>query len=162
MWVTQQQIERYKVQIEDKPTYNVLFKEALIAQLQFRKRVIKSKGPKELFQQSCKGKQYSIQQLESNLNEVIEFNKQNENVAPVENKLQYLSMNEVNDNISKQKCKEEGSNEISWCSGKVLSIHKLNGKKTEYLVKYDMDENDKWQFPLLVDMSNGDLIIVDL
>ncbi|VDI71580.1 E1A/CREB-binding protein [Mytilus galloprovincialis] len=200
MWVTPQQIECYKVQIEDKPTYNVLFKEALIAQLQFRKHVIKSKGPKELYQQSCKGKQYSIQQLESNLKEVIELNKQNENVAPVENKLQYLSLNEVNDNISKakqalahklnmerkkitvsqqsyflpkfietpellvgktfqQKCKEEDSNEIS---GKVLSIHKLNGKKTEYLVKYDIDENDEWHFPLFVDMSNGDLIIADL
>ncbi|CAC5414940.1 unnamed protein product [Mytilus coruscus] len=81
MWVTQQQIECYK------------------------KNVIKSKGPKELFQPSCKGKQYSIQQLESNLNEVIELNKQNENVAPVENKLQYLFMNEVNDNISKRNFK---------------------------------------------------------
>lgn len=38
----------------------------------------------------------------------------------------------------KHKCKEEGSNEVIWCSGKVLSIHALKDKTAEFCVRYCM------------------------
>lgn len=63
----------------------------------------------------------------------------------------------------KHKCKEEGSNEVIWCSGKVLSIHALKDKTAEFCVRYEVDDNDtEWYFPLLIDMLNGDLIIDNL
>ncbi|CAC5376805.1 unnamed protein product [Mytilus coruscus] len=179
LWVNIEQIASYKLKIREGPNFNVLLKDALNAQLQFRKHVLKSKGPKEKFQQSSKGQQYSAQQLENNLAEIMDLNKENENVEVCEDKLQYFPIHETRVNINtakqnliiddpevlvgksfKHKCKEEGSNEVIWCPGKVLSVHVLKGKKTEFCVRYEVDDDDtEWYFPLLTDMSNGDLII---
>ena len=65
--------------------------------------MLKSKGPKEKFQQSVKGQQYTLQQLETNLIFVIVLNKENEIVGPTDNGLQYLAENEVRDKIQTAK-----------------------------------------------------------
>lgn len=59
------------------------------------KLVIQSKGPKDKFQQSSKRKQYSVQQLENYLAEIIELNKEHENVEVCESKLEYFPIDET-------------------------------------------------------------------
>ena len=60
------------------------------------------------------------------------------------------------------KVREEGHDETFWCKGNVLdvcSINENNIKKSLYFVQYDGEE-EKWEFPLLVDLEKGDLIII--
>ena len=56
----------------------VSLKDAIVLQLQFRKTVLGSKGPREKFQQSSKGKPYTLAELEQNLLDIIDINKENE------------------------------------------------------------------------------------
>ncbi|MES9884866.1 MAG: hypothetical protein ABW185_28810 [Sedimenticola sp.] len=62
----------------------------------------------------------------------------------------------------KHKCRDPESREIEWYSGVVLhtSKHNANPIKTVYTIKYDEDPGE-WDFPLLKDFENGDLIIVE-
>ena len=59
------------------------------------------------------------------------------------------------------KCKEDG--EIAWFDARVLRVaifNEINPIKTEYIVHYDNeDDNTTWNFPLLSDLKNGDLIV---
>jgi hypothetical protein len=51
-----------------------------------------------------------------------------------------------------------------WFDAQVLALGKKsdNPLKTEYTVKYDIDDDDtSWQFNLLMDLKKGDLIILD-
>ena len=58
----------------------------------------------------------------------------------------------------KHKCREENSREVSWYRADLRRLLCERGRKSEYIVKYDEDE---WEFPLLIDLSNGDLIKED-
>ncbi|KAK3084697.1 hypothetical protein FSP39_017634 [Pinctada imbricata] len=197
VWTCPGDIEHFKTS-----QGRVTLKEAIITQLQFRKTVLGSKGPREKFQQSLKGNPYSLSQLEQNLLDIIEINKENESLenADNSNSLSYFSEEQVQENIKEAKLKlsqklregrnkilinqqssrlpelverpetlvgktiihkfkEVGSNEITWYTGEVLSIHKANGRLTKYNVRYEDEELNR--FPLLTDMEKGDLIIKD-
>jgi serine protease inhibitor len=53
--------------------------------------------------------------------------------------------------------------EIAWFDARVLRVaifNEINPIKTEYIVHYDIeDDNTTWNFPLLSDLKNGDLIV---
>ena len=57
--------------------------------------------------------------------------------------------------------REEGSEEVNWQAGKVISIDKVkqNSKRTTSIVKYDDEPDQNWSFPLIVDFAKGDVII---
>ena len=69
-------------------------KDVIICQLQFRKHVLGSKGPKENFQQVIKGKTFSLKELEANLLEIIEINSESEEQAH-QSELLYRPIEEV-------------------------------------------------------------------
>ena len=63
----------------------------------------------------------------------------------------------------KHKCRDPETREVEWFRGTVLRISKTNMRdtaKTEFVIKYDEDL-DEWLFPLIQDMKNGDLIILE-
>ena len=80
-----QQLFSYKDNHSEK-----VFKEALIVQISFRKMVLGCKGPKELFQQQFKGKVYTVNELESNLRQIMLLNG-NAETETAEPKLVYCS-----------------------------------------------------------------------
>ena len=57
--------------------------------------------------------------------------------------------------------REEGSEEVNWQAGKVISIDKVNqnSKRTTSIVKYDDEPDQNWSFPLIVDFAKGDVTI---
>jgi len=50
----------------------------------------------------------------------------------------------------------------NWFNGKVTGIKNLkeNKLKTEFNVVYDVEPDEVWFFPLLMDLKNGDLIVM--
>ena len=57
---------------------------------------------------------------------------------------------------------EEDCDNEFWEKGEVLRIFKTNIdiKRTVYEIKYDSEPGATWKFPLLIDMSKGDLLII--
>ena len=60
LWLSQEDIEIYKAKVDNKEK---CIKDAIITQLNFRRSVLGSKDQKELFQQSTKVTQYTLEQL---------------------------------------------------------------------------------------------------
>ena len=63
----------------------------------------------------------------------------------------------------KHKCRDPETREVEWFAGNVLRISKSSQRdcsKTEFAIKYDEDP-DEWLFPLIQDLKNGDLIILE-
>lgn len=58
--------------------------------------------------------------------------------------------------------REEGSDEVNWEQGKVMSLIKIakNVKRSEYCVLYASEPDNVWKFPLLMDFEKGDLILL--
>jgi hypothetical protein len=101
LWLSQEDIEIYKTKVDNKENY---IKDAIITQLNFRRSVLGSKGQKELFQQSTKGTQYTLEQLESNLMQIIYTNLDQEVTDNTEKQtLHYKPITEAQENISKSK-----------------------------------------------------------
>ena len=101
LWLSQEDIEIYKTKVDNNKN---CIKEAIITQLNFRRSVLGSKGQKELFQQSTKGTQYTLEQLESNLMQIIHTNLDQEVTDNTENQtLHYKPITEAQENISKAK-----------------------------------------------------------
>jgi hypothetical protein len=101
LWLSQEDIEIYKTKVDNKEN---CIKEAIIIQLNFRRSVLGSKGQKELFQHSTKGTQYTLEQLESNLMQIIHTNLDQEVTDNTENQtLHYKQITEAQENISKAK-----------------------------------------------------------
>ena len=63
----------------------------------------------------------------------------------------------------KHKCRDPETRVIEWFAGTVVKVFKVtqNKSRTEFTIKYDEDPENEWIFPLLKDMENGDLIIVE-
>ena len=57
---------------------------------------------------------------------------------------------------------EEDCDNEFWEKGEVLRIFKTNIdiKRTVYEIKYDSEPDATWKFPLLIDKSKGDLLII--
>jgi len=77
-------------------------KEAIVTQLQLRKHVLGSTGPRHLFQQQHKGKSFSIPELSANLMEAINLDK-DEPDAKQEAKLQYREEGELASEMTRLK-----------------------------------------------------------
>ena len=77
-------------------------KEAIVTQLQLRKHVLGSTGPRHLFQQQHKGKSFSIPELSANLMEAINLDK-DEPDAKQEAKLQYREEGELASDMTRLK-----------------------------------------------------------
>ncbi|KAK3107464.1 hypothetical protein FSP39_015176 [Pinctada imbricata] len=176
------------------------FKEALITQLQFRKSVLHCKGPREKFQQSLKGRPFTVEELEDNLKSIILLNLEAEmedephivyhDISDAKDKVETSKLslikkiNEGRNKITvqqqarllpsfiqdpsklvgkqiKHRCREENSPEVSWYHAIVQGLVKEKGKRSIYRVVYEENEDDAWEFPLLVDFGKGDLIILD-
>jgi len=54
-------------------------KKALLAQIKFHKNVLKSKGPKKLYQESSNNKKHTIDELKQNLMEILTISNCNDN-----------------------------------------------------------------------------------
>ena len=100
LWTDVQDINDFKV--GDRT--DALLKDAIITQLQFRRTVLGSKGPKQKFQQSAQGKHFSLFELEQTLKDIIILNKDQE-VADDDDKLklQYFPTDEAEANIMSAK-----------------------------------------------------------
>ena len=71
----------------------------------------------------------------------------------------------VGKSIKHKTCEDDGNvTVVEWFRSKVIGIHDIeqNVFKTEFHVKYDDFSDDDWHFPLLQDMKNGDLIIINV
>lgn len=153
LWTKQSEVNKALDSIHTK-TAKV---KALKLQFNFRQKVLGQTHPdKSLFKFSHNGKQYSVEQLKSNLCKILE--DQGNHTSSCENVLtdivkRILSQPEllVGKKI-KQRFSEDGK--LVWYEGIVLSISKTR----EYEVVYDEDD-DIYCFPLLDDIKNGDLII---
>ncbi|XP_052280527.1 uncharacterized protein LOC127878134 [Dreissena polymorpha] len=196
LWLTEEDLFQYK----SKAQHNE-YKDALISQLQFRKNVIHSKGPNEKFQQVCKGRSFSVDDLERNLIDIIRLNADEETDVEILPALQYINIDTAKSKLNesknalalkirdgrnkirvqqqavllpqvstnpnllvgktfKHKCRDPETNEVSWYSGMVIKMLLEKGRKTEYIVKYDDDDDaDEWRMPLIIDMEKGDLIL---
>lgn len=176
---------------------------ALHAQIAFHRDVLKSKGKKELFQKSTKGKIYNAQELERNLCIIITSN----NIQPEEGatkNLEYRGVTEIKELVAQSKKKnllklrkqririkvqeqrdkltlfetdpallvgcrvkhnvrECAGEESQWLDALVTDIVEQTGDNmtTIYSIKYDDVPEEYNQFPLLKDMKNGDLILVE-
>ena len=77
LWETASDLEKFinSKKDLDESSQNKAKKEAFVAQILFHKQILKSKGGKELFQQSSKGKAYTISQFEVNLRAIININQ---------------------------------------------------------------------------------------
>ena len=198
LWVSEQQLTDFKTEKSEK-----MYKVALIAQISFRKSVLNSKGPKELFQQQHKGKVLTISELEENLKQIMALNdvelidddqpkliyKPQEEVAEAVTNLKSRLQSRVEEGRKKiiilqqknllptflenphslegksvkHKCRDPETRVIEWFAGTVVKVFKVtqNKSRTEFTIKYDEDPENEWIFPLLKDMENGDLIIVE-
>ena len=61
-------------------------------------------------------------------------------------------------------CIEDGSEQAEWLSATVLRLAEdvTVGADPEYIIKYDIDEDDdEWTMPLLKDLDKGDLILLN-
>jgi E1A/CREB-binding protein len=105
LWTSLEDLEKFKTG-KDKGK----FKEAILTQLQFRRVVLNSKGQKNLFQQQHKGQQYTLEQQEDNLKQVIILNLDEEAVSQPDLKLIYRAVDDVQHELSTVK----------------LSLHKKN------------------------------------
>lgn len=81
LWPKRDDIQSYKLKVSQESNKDQLLRDALVAQLQFRKNILSSKGPKNIFQQSSKGVMYSIEDLEHNLVKVMQINEHLEEVS---------------------------------------------------------------------------------
>lgn len=195
LWLTEEDVFIFKNKV-----HRNYYKDAIISQLQFRKNVIHSKGPKEKFQQVCKGRSFSVDELEQNLIDILRLNAEEENDSETPPGLEYIDLDIAKRKLSeskndlakkvregrnkirvqqqavllpqvtndpnllvgkrfKHKCRDPETREISWYPGQVKNILSEKGRKTEYTVKYD-DDDDEWRMPLIIDMENGDLILI--
>ena len=57
-------------------------------------------------------------------------------------------------------CREPGEDAV-WCHATVTGIYKCtaNVRKTEYTLQYDTCPDDTWNFPLIMDLTKGDLLV---
>ena len=61
-------------------------------------------------------------------------------------------------------CIEDGSEQAEWFNATVLRFPDdvTAGADPEYIIKYDVDEDDvEWTMPLLKDLDKGDLILLN-
>ena len=62
-------------------------------------------------------------------------------------------------------CIEDGSDQAEWFDATVLRLAEdvTVGADPEYIIKYDIDEDDdeQWTMPLPKDLDKGDLILVN-
>ncbi|MES9880650.1 MAG: hypothetical protein ABW185_07190 [Sedimenticola sp.] len=128
------------------------YKDAIISQLQFRKKVLHSKGPKEKFQQVCKGKTYSIEELEENLRHILVINAEEENEEEEQPHLSYIDVEEAAQKIEASKSSlvrkiKEGRNKIlikqqsTRLPGIISQPELLVGKKIKHKCR-DPDTNE--------------------
>ena len=76
---------------------------ALHIQLKFHQAVLQSKGQRELFQKTSKGKNFTVQQLRDNLLQVLKDNPTADIVSRTNNDLQFKATADMNDHHSTQK-----------------------------------------------------------
>ncbi|KAJ8050610.1 hypothetical protein HOLleu_03875 [Holothuria leucospilota] len=194
------------VEITKFPNDDMKFK-AVICQLKFHKQVLKSKGPAEYFQKTCKGTKYSLEEKLSHLREILELNSINDDgdkdksdirdkgrkeMVVVQGRIEeektklLFKLNEQRTKLKVKRSRDmlstfvaepqklvgscvrhkmKYNNEIKWFTGKVVDLVVENGLTSTYEIIYDETEDDednnqeKWQYPLLVDIKNEDLII---
>lgn len=123
--------------------------EALKLQLNFRKKVLEqSHSDNTVFFFSHSGKQHSIAQLTTNLLRLLPMEQQ---TLPAE---QFVTNPEllVNKRIEHLFDTEQG---LQWYKGTVIGYLK---DTNEYRVLYDSEESE-YLFPLLDDISNGEVIV---
>ena len=62
-----------------------------------------------------------------------------------------------------QNCIEDGSEQAEWFNATVvcLAVDVTVGADPEYIMKYDIDNDDEWTMPLLKDLDKGDLILLN-
>ncbi|XP_062619841.1 uncharacterized protein LOC134281392 [Saccostrea cucullata] len=97
LWVSKDEVLIFKEKNRDKS--GNFFKDAFTTQLQFRKQVLGSKGPKEKFQLQVKGHQFTVEELEENLIDIITLNEELENEIVEERSIQYKPLDQVSQNI---------------------------------------------------------------
>lgn len=167
LWLSADDVEKYKVSIRTDGKKDML-REAIITQLQFRKQVLNSKGPKDKFQQQTKGHQYTVSELENNLKDIIDTNKNQETEEVSDNTLKYKSLDEINVNIESAKCKlakklEENRQKIKINQQQILlpqyilSPQSLVGKHIKQKFKLPGTREVEWFCGLVtkLDKENG-------
>lgn len=102
LWQKRDDIQSYKLKVSQESNKDQLLRDALVAQLQFRRNILSSKGPKNFFQQSSKGVVYSIEDLEHNLVEVMQINEHLEEVSE-NSKLSYHPLSQVEQKFNESK-----------------------------------------------------------
>lgn len=102
LWQKRDDIQSYKLKVSQESNKDQLLRDALVAQLQFRKNILSSKGPKNIFQQSSKGVVYSIEDLEHNLVKVMQINEHLEEVSE-NSKLSYHPLSQVEQKFNESK-----------------------------------------------------------
>ena len=75
LWESEESVLKKVEEIEDDKKIKI----ALLAQIKFHKNVLKSKGPKKLFQESSNNKKHTIDELKQNLIEILTINNCNDN-----------------------------------------------------------------------------------
>lgn len=102
LWQKRDDIQSYKLKVSQESNKDQLLRDALVAQLQFRKNILSSKGPKNIFQQSSKGVMYSIEDLEHNLVKVMQINEHLKEVSE-NSKLSYHPLSQVEQKFNESK-----------------------------------------------------------
>ena len=193
------QAEEIPVHLQQLPTEKQQ-KEALYVQLHFHRDVLRAQGPRQLFQKSCKDKQFSVDELTTHLREVLDLNVTPE--QPTINTLTYRSptqrsvlVDEMKGTLAQKlvdgrqkrnveqtklllphykenpkeligqkiehKCIEEAGMDPKWYKADICRLHKnhTDPLKMEFIVQYQ--DQSEYHFPLLKDIQNGDLILIE-
>lgn len=135
-------------------------REALKLQINFRHKVLGQTYPnKDVFKFSCNRKQHSVSQLKENLYLLIGVDEDAPSSSSPTNHIISLEDVLLHPELlvgRKIRHRFQVGKKLIWYNGTILH---LNSETKEYQVEYE-GEDDICFFPLLDDISNGDLVLV--